>query len=60
MTIEIDKSILVYFDHNILDLMIKGRAELVFQFLENSSIVPVYSDGNLEEIQSVMWFQQSR
>lgn len=46
-----DNRILVYLDHNVLDLMTKGDPHQVRGLLKNNNLTPVYSDETLKEIQ---------
>ncbi|ATC85229.1 hypothetical protein [Pseudoalteromonas arctica] len=46
-----DNRILVYLDHNVLDLMTKGDSHRVIELLKNNGFTPVYSDETLKEVQ---------
>jgi hypothetical protein len=41
---------LIYFDHNVFDLMIKGDPFGIKNFLKKGELIPVYSKENLAEI----------
>lgn len=43
---------LAYFDHNIADAILKGRAAPVQAIINKLDLVPVYSDENIKEIQN--------
>lgn len=41
---------LIYFDHNILDRMLKGSEDAVTSYIHDNDLVPVWSDENIQEI----------
>ncbi len=40
----------IYFDHNILDRMLKGAEPAVVNFIEKHNLEPIWSDENIQEI----------
>src|SRR5690606_22252162 len=41
---------LVYFDHNILNSMVRGSESKIAEDIKREKLLPVYSDENLDEI----------
>jgi len=49
---------LAYLDHNVLDLLTKGRAANVGELLGRMSLIPVFSNENLAEIRRSAGYEQ--
>jgi hypothetical protein len=54
-----NNEILVYLDHNVLDLMTKGDPYKVKDFLQKYKLTPVFSNETLKEIQRSVGYENS-
>ena len=43
---------LVYFDHNVLNAMVRGEEGRLIEEIQSADLLPVYSDVNLDEIEN--------
>lgn len=53
-----NKEVLVYLDHNVLDLMTKGDPDGVEDWLRRNSLTPVFSSENLAEIRRSVGYEE--